>query len=320
MKKQFIKTLKPGFPVDDIFYVPRRDIRERRDGGAFVTFEFQDKTGKVAGIMWDRVEDAIGCCQAGGFYHVVGKFGDYQGKPQLTVSSIYPAAKEEVNRDDFIAATKHDRDKLMAELRGYVAEVSEPHLAKLLKSFFGDPDFVQLFYDAPAAVSVHHAYLGGLLEHTVFMTRAARAVADVYAEINRDLLLAGIILHDIGKTREYVYDAAIDHTYDGRLVGHLVMGYDMVRARIAAVKNFPEELGRMLLHIILSHHGQMEFGSPKTPKFAEALIVHFLDNLDARAAMFRETVEKNPNVKWTDFNQYLETNVYIPDRPAPPES
>lgn len=320
MKKQFIKSLKSGFPVDDIFYVPKRDVRERRDGGTFITFEFQDKTGKVNGIMWDHVEDAIQCCTAGGFYHVQGKFGDYQGKPQLTVTSIYPAAKEEISRDDFIATTKHDRDKLMAELMGYVAEVKEPHLARLLKSFFQDKEFVQLFYDAPAAVSVHHAYLGGLLEHTVFMTRVARTIPDVYAEINRDLLLTGIILHDVGKTKEYVYDAAIDHTNDGRLLGHLVMGHDMVRTRMADIKEFPEELGRMLLHIMLSHHGQLDFGSPKTPKFAEAIIVHFLDNLDARAAMFRETVEKNPNVKWTDFHQYLETNVYIPDRPAAPES
>jgi 3'-5' exoribonuclease len=148
------------------------------------------------------------------------------------------------------------------------------------------------------------------------MCRIARVIPQVYPEVNHDLLLTGIILHDVGKTREYVYEKAIDHSLDGRLIGHIVTGYQMVQDKIAAIPDFPAEPARMLLHIILSHHGQMEFGSPKTPKFAEALIVHFLDNLDARVAMFRDAVEKNPNVKWTDFHQYLETNIYIPDKPA----
>jgi 3'-5' exoribonuclease len=128
--------------------------------------------------------------------------------------------------------------------------------------------------------------------------------------------MAGVILHDVGKVREYVYEVAIDHSYDGRLLGHITLGYQMVQDKIAGIKEFPAETARMLLHIILAHHGQMEFGSPKTPKFAEAFIVYFLDNLDARAAMFRETVEKNAGMKWTDFQPYLETNVYIKDQPA----
>ncbi len=313
MKNQFIKNLKPNIPVDDIFFLTRRDIKEKRDGAPFLTLEFQDKTGRVAGIMWDRVEDALRCVEAGGFYHVQGKLGDYQGKPQLTVNVIYPADPDEVSRDDFIATTRHDRQKLLEELRGLIAEVKNPYMNKLLESLFENPEFTERFSMAPGGARVHHNYLGGLLEHTVFMCRLAKAVAGVYSEVDKDLLVTGVILHDIGKTREYTYDTALDHTLDGRLLGHIVMGYEMVKDRIKGIKGFPEELTRILLHIVLSHHGHLEFESPKTPKFVEAFIIYCLDNLDSRVMMFRDVVEKNQGVKWTDFQRYLETNVYIRD-------
>jgi len=316
MKRQFLKDIKPGTQVDDVFYCSRRDVKERRDGGAFLTLELRDRTGSVAAIMWDRIDDALRCVEVGGFYRVVGRMGDYQGKPQFTVSLVYPADPADISRDDFIAASRYDRAQLMTELRGYVAAVKNPHLRALLEAFFADERFTEQFSLAPGGARVHHAYLGGLLEHTVLMCRLARSFPEVYKEIDADLLMTGVILHDVGKTREYVYDVAIDHSHDGRLLGHITLGYEMVRVKLDGIKDFPAELGRMLLHIILAHHGQMEFGSPKTPKFAEAFIVYFLDNLDARAAMFREAVEKNPDTKWTDYQQYLETNVYIKDQPA----
>lgn len=313
MKTQFLKSLKPGTPVDDIFFCTRRDVKERRDGAPFLTFEFQDRTGRVSGIMWDRIDDALRCVEPGGFYRVVGKLGDYQGKPQLTVTVIYPADPSDVKREDFLTTTKYNRQELLSELRGYIAAVRNEHLAKLLSAFFDDEAFVARFSDAPAAAQVHHACIGGLLEHTVFVCRLARSVPDTYQEIDRDLLMTGVILHDIGKTDEYHYEKAIDHTWDGRLLGHIVMGYDMVRSKIDSTPGFPDELRRLVLHIILSHHGQLEFGSPRSPKFAEALIVHFLDNLDARVAMFRDAVADNQGTKWTDFHKYLETNIYIRD-------
>lgn len=315
MKRQYVKDLQPGIPVDDIFFLTRRDIKERRDGAPFLTFDLMDKTGNVAGIMWDRVEDAMSCVEPGGFYHVQGKLGNYQGRPQLTVNAIYPADLKEVDRDDFLRATKHDREAMMIELRGFIERVESKHLRVLLDAFFDDGSFVEQFVMAPAAVQVHHAYLGGLLEHTVLMARLADRIPEVYSEVDRDLLMAGILLHDVGKTAEYEYESVLDHTYDGRLLGHIVIGYEMTRDRIRRIADFPDELARMVLHIILSHHGQMEFGSPKTPKFVEALIVHFLDNMDARVAMFRETIERNPGAKWTDYHQFLETNIYVRDKP-----
>jgi len=313
VKKQFIKDLKSNIPVEDVFYLVRRDIKERRDGAPFMTFQFRDRTGSVNGIMWDRVEDAMKCVEPGGFYHVQAKLGDYQGKPQLTVSVIYPADEEDINRDDFITASKYDRDEMMKRLREYIDGVKNTHLKTLLDAFFNDEEFVREFANSPAAVQVHHAYIGGLLEHTLFMCRMGEAAAATYKEVDADLLMTGIILHDVGKTVEYVYDSAIEHSWDGRLHGHIVIGYRMVLDRIRALEDFPEDLARELLHIILSHHGLMEFGSPKTPKFTEALIVHFLDNLDARAAMFREATEKDPGVRWTDFHRFLETNIYQRD-------
>jgi 3'-5' exoribonuclease len=316
MKRQFLKDIKPGTQVDDIFYCSRRDVKERRDGGAFLSLELRDRTGSVPAIMWDRVDDALRCVEVGGFYRVAGRMGDYQGKPQFTVSLIYPAEKSNIARDDFIAASIYDRAKMMAELRGYVAAIQDRHLRALLDSFFGDAGFAEQFSLAPGGARVHHAYLGGLLEHTLTMCRAAQPLADIYKEIDRDLLMAGVILHDVGKVREYSYEVAIDHTPDGRLMGHLVMGAKMVEDKITALDGFPAELSRMIRHIILSHHGELEYGSPKTPKFAEAFLVFSLDYADSRLAIFREVVEKNKNVKWTDFNNYLDTNVYIRDQSA----
>ncbi|MFO7674913.1 MAG: HD domain-containing protein [bacterium] len=314
MKKQFIRELKPGLPVDDVFYLTRRDIKERRDGAPFLTLHFADRTGSVAGIMWDGVEDALRCLESSGFYHVQGKLGDYQGRPQLTVSAIYPAAPEEIRRDDFIAASRHDRAEMLARIRQYAATVKNPHLGKLLDAFFADAAFVEQFSLAPGGAAVHHACLGGLLEHTLYMCRLAETAGAAYEEVDADVLMTGVILHDIGKVREYVYEVALDHTWDGRLLGHLVMGCEMVREKIAGIRDFPEELARMISHIILSHHGHLEFGSPKTPKFVEAFIVYMLDNLDARVAMFRDAVNRNQGVKWTDYHPYLETNIYIADK------
>ncbi|MEO0073213.1 MAG: HD domain-containing protein [candidate division WOR-3 bacterium] len=316
MKRQFVSDLRAGVLVNDVFFCSRRDVRERRDGAPFVTFEFRDRTGSINGIMWEKIEDALNICQPGTFCRVQGRVADYQGRLQLNVNLVLPVEQNEVERKDFLTTTSYNTNELLNELRRLAASIENRPLRQLLESFLNDADFVPKFVSAPAAQSVHHAYIGGLLEHTVFMSRLAHAVSEIYHEIDRDLLLAGTILHDVGKTCEYSYETAIDHTLDGRLIGHIVLGYQMTAERIAAIPDFPVETARMLLHIILSHHGALEFGSPKTPKFAEALLVHFLDNLDARIAMFREAVNRNPGTKWTDFHQYLGTNIYIPDRPA----
>ncbi len=318
MKRQFVKDLKPGTLLNDVFFCSRLDLKDRRDGGRFITFELRDRTGALPAIMWDNIEDGLTYIASGGFCHIQGKVSDYQGKPQVTVNAIFPVDPVQVSQEDFIPTTRYNTSELLQELKEHIATIQNPHLRALLDSFFEDPKFAEAFSLAPAAVRVHHAYIGGLLEHTLMMARNARHIAATYPDIDRDLLLTGVILHDIGKVQEYSYNLAIEHTDAGKLIGHIVIGYEMVKEKIARLADFPPELARMVLHIILAHHGENQFGSPKTPKFPEAFLVFSLDYLDSRLAIFRAAMERNKGVRWTDFNDYLETDIYIKDQPDYP--
>jgi len=315
MKRQFVKDLKAGSLVNDIFYCSRRDLRDRRDGGQFLTFEIRDRTGALPAIMWDNIEDGLNYITDGTFCHIQGKVGDYQGRLQVTVNAVFPVESVQISRTDFIPVSRFNRSELLAELLTYIRRIENPHLRALLDSFFGDPQFAEQFGLAPAAVRVHHAWLGGLLEHTVMMCRQAVHLPEIYPELNADLLIAGCILHDIGKVREYTWEQVIDHTDAGKLIGHIVLGYQMAQERISRIDGFPPDLAQMVLHIILAHHGEHEFGAPKTPKFPEAFLVFSLDYLDSRLAIFRAAIEKNRGVKWTEFNDYLATDILIQDRP-----
>ncbi|MGQ9678369.1 MAG: 3'-5' exoribonuclease YhaM family protein [bacterium] len=315
MKHQFVKDLNPGTPVNDVFFCTRLDLKERRDGGRFITFELRDRTGSLPAIMWDNIEDGLTYIAAGGFCHVQGKAADYQGRLQITVSALFPVDPCQISRGDFIPVTRFNRTELLQEIKNYIASIKNSALRQLLESFFNDPKFVDQFTLAPAAVRVHHAYLGGLLEHTVMMCRQVNPLCDTYPELDRDLIFTGVILHDVGKIREYCYDMVIDHTDEGKLLGHIVLGYQMVLEKINLIPDFPAVLRKTLLHIILAHHGENEYGSPKIPKFPEAFIVFALDYLDSRLAIFRNAIEKTKGVHWTDFNDFLDTDIYIKDRP-----
>lgn len=315
MKRQLVKDLKPGMLVNDIFFCARMDLKERRDGGQFLTFELRDRTGSLSAIMWDNIEDALTYITSGAFCHIQGKVGDYQGKIQVTVTALFPVESVQVSREDFITVTPFNRTELLKELRDYISRIKNPYLHTLLEAFFANQQFAEEFAIAPAAARVHHAYLGGLLEHTVMMCRLAQHLPETYPELNPDLLLTGVVLHDIGKVREYSYELVIDHTDAGKLLGHIVLGYEMVREKIVQIEGFPQELAQMVLHMILAHHGEHSFGSPKTPKFPEAFLVFALDYFDSRLAIFRSATERSKGGKWTDFNEYLETAIYIKHQP-----
>jgi 3'-5' exoribonuclease len=315
MKRQYIKDLVVKTPVSDIFYIANREVKDRRDGGQFLKLELADKSGSIQAIMWDNVSTMIDIARSGTFARVNGIVGEYNGKMQMTVSLLQPVADRDVKAEDFIVVSKYPIDEMSAELVRFFDEVTDPHLRRLLDTVFGDADIVRQFNAAPGGAKVHHAYIGGLLEHTLFMLRASRSLKTTYAEANYPLLVAGIILHDIGKIDEYKYQLAIDHTDEGRLLGHVVMGYQRIDAVIRKLPGFPPELAKMLLHIILSHHGEMEFGAPKTPKFVEAYLVHMLDHIDAWVAMFRTATKDQSDAKWTDYHSYLETNVFLPGKP-----
>ena len=311
MKKQFVKDLIVGNKVNDVFYVRGRKQLEKRGGGKFLIIELADKTGALQGKIWDYIEEFYSESAPGNFAKIQGDVTEYNGETQITISNIQRVADKDVSAADFIASSRFDIEEMYKELTSYFDLVKDPDLRKLLNNFFANPDFLAKFKSAPASTGVHHAYIGGLLEHTLFMLRLSRSVPNVYPEVDYSLLVAGLILHDIGKIREYLYDKVISHTDEGYLIGHIVVGYELVKHEIDKIANFPEQKKEMLLHIILSHHGLREYGSPTTPKFAEAYLVHNLDNLDARMMMYRDTTEKNQDVKWSDYHQFLETKVFI---------
>jgi 3'-5' exoribonuclease len=313
MKKQFVKDLSVGNKVNDIFYIRSRRQFEKRDGGKFLILELADKTGAVQGKVWDY-EEFLSESVPGNFAKVQGDVSEYNGETQITVINIQKVSDKEISVTDFIVSSRFNIEEMYKEFSSYFDLVKDADLKKLLNNFFSNPDFLRKFKSAPASTGVHHAYIGGLLEHTLFMLRLSRSVPDVYPEVDYSLLITGLILHDVGKIREYLYDKVIAHTDEGYLIGHIVVGYEIVKNEIDKIAGFPELKKEMLLHIILSHHGIREYGSPTTPKFAEAYLVHNLDNLDARMMMFRDTTEKNQDVKWSDYHQFLETKVFIKNR------
>lgn len=313
MKKQFVKDLMVGNKVNDIFYIRTRRQRDKRDGGKFLILELCDKTGTIQGKVWDY-EEFLTESTPNNFVQVQGDVIEYNNETQIKVINIQKISDKQISATDFIATSRFDIDEMYKEFLTYFELVKDNDFRKLLKNIFANTDFVQKFKAAPASTGVHHAYFGGLLEHTLFMLRLSQSVPQVYPEVDYSLLITGLILHDVGKIREYLYDKVITHTDEGYLIGHIVVGYELVKNEIDKMPNFSQKKKELLLHIILSHHGIREYGSPTTPKFAEAYLVHNLDNLDARMIMFRDATEKNQDVTWSDYHQFLETRIYIKPR------
>ncbi len=311
MKKQFVKDLIVGNKVDDVFFIRSRRQLKKHDGSKFLIIELSDRSGIILGKIWDGVDQFYAETTPGNFAKIQGDVTEYNGETQITILSINRVADQDVTPKDFIASSRFDLETMYVELIDYINAIPDSDYRKLLNNIFSSSDISQKFKMAPASTGIHHAYLGGLLEHTLFMLRLAQSVQYVYPEIDFSLLVAGIIVHDIGKIKEYNYDKAISHTDEGYLIGHIVIGYEIVKREIDKISDFPEDKKQLLLHIILSHHGLREFGSPTTPKFAEAYLVHALDNLDARLMMYREVTENVQGAKWSDYHQFLETKVFI---------
>lgn len=312
MKRQFVNTLKVGDKVNDVFYVRERRQLEKRDRSKFLILELSDKTGTISGKIWDYVDLLSSISIPGTFAKIEGAVSEYNGELQITVSNVSKVADKDVQSADFIASSQNDIETMYLELTKFIAQIKDKDYKKLLDVMFSDEKFTRQFKHAPASTGIHHGYLGGLLEHTLFMLKLSQSIPAVYPELDYSLILTGIILHDIGKINSYTYDKVIDHTDEGKLIYHIVEGYRITNDLINnKIPDFPKRKKQLLLHIILSHHGLREYGSPVTPKFAEAFIVHDLDNLDARVWMFRDTLEKNKDVKWSDYHNFLETEVYI---------
>jgi 3'-5' exoribonuclease len=310
MKSQFVAGLQEGQVVTSLFLVRDKEIRtSARTGKSWLELDLADRTGAISGKMWDNFSELASTFERDDVVQIRGRVKLYNGQKELALEQIIPAPERDYDLGDFLPHTKYDVEKLYADLRGAIASMANPWLKKLLVSVVEDPEIAPRLKRAPAAMTMHHAYLGGLLEHTVSLITLSRAVAAHYAELDGDLLLAGIVLHDIGKIDELRYVRGIEYTTQGRLLGHIMIGVSLVRDKIKAIPEFPPSLAVLVEHLILSHHGSLEFGSPSLPQMPEAVALHFLDDIDSKMAGMRATIESatvaGGEGEWTDRNPSL---------------
>ena len=302
----WIKDIVEDETVKDCYLVKQKRLGTTRKGEPFISLTLADRTGEIEGRVWEGAEQLSSLFHEGDIIEVEGHAGSYRGQIQITISDL-KAPKGEADPSIFIESSPKDISEMMKSLRAIIRGVKNVHLRTLNDRFLSDQQFVSLFRKVPAAKNFHHSYLGGLLEHTLSVCQVARQVAEHYPQLDRDLLLTAAFLHDIGKMRELKFDLKIDYTDEGRLIGHVVMSTIMVDKRLREIKDFPQELAIRLKHLILSHHGNYEFGSPKRPKFLEAFALHMIDDLDAKINGLGRFMERDRKEgEWTDFNQMFE--------------
>ncbi|HTZ99106.1 MAG TPA: HD domain-containing protein [Candidatus Aquilonibacter sp.] len=306
MKSHFVTDLADGQLVASLFLVREKEVRtSQRTGTSWLHLELADRTGTIAAKMWENFATLAETFDCDDVVQVRGRVKLYNGRKELTLEQIIPALEQDYELGDFLPHTKYDVEKLYAEMRGAIGAMKNPWLKRLLESVVGDPSIAPRFKRAPAAMTMHHAYIGGLLEHVVSLIGLAKDVAAHYPQLDADLLLAGAVLHDIGKLDELRYTRAIDYSTEGRLLGHITIGVALVMEKRKAIPGFPEPLGVLVDHLILSHHGSYEFGSPALPQIPEALALHFIDDLDSKMAAMNATFESGGAEMWTERNPAL---------------
>src|SRR5208282_1331029 len=307
MTSHYVSDLQDGQAVTSLFLVGAKEIRtSQRSGKSWLALALRDRSGSIAAKMWDNFEAQAKTFEADDVVQIRGRVKLYNGQKEMTLEQIVPAAAHDYELADFVAHTKYDVEKLFGELAAAVAAVKNPWIKRLLESVVNDPAIVLKLKRAPAAMSMHHAFVGGLLEHTMSLIGLGRAVVTHYPELDADVLLAGIVLHDIGKIDELSYERATNYTTAGRLLGHITIGTLLVREKIRAIPGFPEPLAILIEHLILSHHGTYEFGSPSLPQTREAIALHFLDDMDSKMAAMRATLDgASGSNEWTERNPAL---------------
>jgi len=287
MKTPFIADLNSEQSITTFFLVHEKEIRSTREGKPYLRLELGDRSGTIEARMWDQFDVAAKGINRDDFVKVNARVEIYRNKPQLSLQQLRLAKPEEVDLADFLAHTKEDVGKLYARLLEYAGSIANPWLKKLTTSIISDPVITAKYKRAPAAKVMHHAYLGGLLEHVISLCGLAKQIAAHYAELDVDLLLTAAILHDVGKLDELCFERAIGYTVEGQLLGHIMMEFETVSKAMDAIEGFPANLKTVVQHLLISHHGQYEFGSPKLPMIREALAFHYMDDLDSKLAAAR---------------------------------
>jgi 3'-5' exoribonuclease len=317
MGRRFVQHLADGDNVDEVFLVTDKQLRANRNGNLYLQLELRDRTGAISARLWNAGEHLFRSFDDGDFLLVRGKVQLFQGSLQMILSHLERIEAEKIDLTDFLPHTEKDVGKLFARLRALLMRLGNPHLRALAECFLMDDALVQGFCRAPAGVRNHHAYVGGLLEHVVTMLEGADVLLPLYPHLDRDLLLMGIFLHDIGKVRELSYSRSFGYTDEGQLVGHIVLGVEMLNEKVARVPDltgeaFPPELTLRLQHMIVSHHGTHEFGSPRLPMTPEAIALHYLDNFDAKVHSFTRDIreDRNQASAWTPFNQSMQRRLF----------
>src|SRR5437870_6124057 len=310
--------------ITSSFVVVSKQVKPKKTGEPYLALTLGDRTGQIEAKMWDNVEEFIDVFEQDDFLKIKGLINKYKNRFQLTIHKLRRMQDAEVDFSDYLPKTSRDIDELWHTLTDFVGTFENPYLKSLVELFLADPEIAERYRIAPAAKTLHHAYIGGLLDHVVSLFRSCDLLARNYPQINRDLLLTGAFLHDIGKIHELTYNRAFSYTTRGQLLGHLIIELEMLQSKVQLVPNFPPELKTLLEHLIISHHGQYEFGSPKLPMFPEALMLHYLDDLDSkmesmRAHFDREAGQENP---WTSYNgalgrPLLNSNKFLHQADAP---
>ncbi|MBV9145902.1 MAG: HD domain-containing protein, partial [Acidobacteria bacterium] len=307
MKQFFVKDVAAheNQVITSTFLVSSKQIKPKKSGDIYLSLILCDRTGQLEAKMWDNVADAVDGFEQDDFVKVRGLINKYSNRYQLTVHKVRRLDDAEVEYSDYLPKTSKDVDLLWRTVGEYVASFQNEHLKALLEAFMGDPQIAEAYRSAPAAKALHHAFIGGLLEHVVSLMRLCETVAPLYPQVNRDLLLTGAFLHDIGKIYELSYQRSFSYTTRGQLLGHMIIELEMLHEKITLVPNFPDELKVLIEHLIISHHGKYEFGSPKLPMFPEALMLHYLDDLDSKMESMRAHFEREPDAEWTGYNGSL---------------
>jgi 3'-5' exoribonuclease len=315
MAHKFINEIGPGEQINDIYMVRDPILRSTTRGDLYIAMFLSDKTGQMNGRMWQATEAVYSSLPKPGFVHIQGRSELYQNNLQIIVNNVSVVNAKDVRIEDFLARTDKDTGKLFEEVKKIVGRIKNPQLKALVGEFLADAELMEKFRNAPGGIKLHHNYLGGLLEHTHNMLRVAVAILPLYEQVQDDLVLTAIFLHDIGKTEELSYDMAFSYTDTGQLIGHVVQSFLMVNEKVAALKARGTQIEPTVLdslgHIILSHHGQYDFGSPKLPAMAEAFMVYYIDDLDAKLSQVTAAIENElGDSNWTAWKNALQTRLY----------
>ena len=312
--KTYLNEIKENDHVESFFLVKEKSSGITKTGSTYLRLKLVDRSGDMEGRVWTSAESLAQSFEKDDFVRVTGKAVSFQEHLQLNVTHIERVSEEEILFSDFFPMTEKDIEEMFQSLLEVSREIRNPHLSRLLQLFWEDESFVKLFKIAPASKWLHHNYLGGLLEHTLSLARLVLENVSHYTGLNLDLLLAGSILHDFGKVDELSYHRSLDYSDEGRLLGHIILGIERVEDKIRQLPDFPKDLSTLLKHLLLSHHGQYNWGSPKRPMILEAVMLHFLDDMDAKITGIQQFIKKEvpEGSRWSAYHRMFEQSFYVP--------